>query len=170
MFETENRWWDPIAGGSLFLIIFLAAYSLELTYWTYDLNRITSIALLGTTAGILIGQSMYRKKLSFTLVFLYAVLILIYQFVFSLSNEPIWVDRIAILFDRFQSTFGQVKDNVPLEDGIIFLSFMAIIFCLTSIMAGYSFTRNGKPWLPLGIIVCIFTLFSFSYHHSIGMV
>jgi transglutaminase-like putative cysteine protease len=171
MFETENRWWDPIAGGSLFLIIFLAAYSLELTYWTYDLNRITSIALLGTTAGILIGQSMYRQKFSFALVFSYAVLILIYQFIFSLSNEPIWADRIAILFGRFQTTLGQVKENVPLEDGIIFLSFMAIIFCLTSIMAGYSFTRNGKPWLPLGIIVCIFyvTQFFLSPFHRNGL-
>lgn len=55
MFEKENRWWDLIAGGSLLLIIFLAAYSLELTYWTYGLGRIMSIGLLGTITGILIG-------------------------------------------------------------------------------------------------------------------
>ena len=107
MSEKENRWWNPIAGGSLFLIIFLTTYSLELTYWTYDLNRITSIDLLSTIAGILIGQGMYRRKFSTALVFLYAVLIFIYQFIFSLSNEPKWVDRVAILFDRFQSTLGQ---------------------------------------------------------------
>ena len=156
MFEKENRWWDPIAGSSLFLIIFLAVYSLELTYWTYDLNRITSIALLSAIAGILIGQSMYRRKFSIALVFIYAVLILIWQFIFSLSNEPKWVDRLIILIDRFQSAFRQVIENVPLDDGIIFLSSMAVIFCLTSITAGYSFTRNGKPWLSTGIIVCIF--------------
>ena len=161
MFEKENRWWDPIAVGSLFLIVFLTTYSLELTYWTYDLNRITSIALLGTIAGILIGQSMYRRKFSIALVFLYAVLIFFYQFIFSLSNEPKWVDRITTLGGRFQSTLGQAIENVPLDDGIIFLSFMAVIFCLTSITAGYSFTRNGKPWLPLGIIVCIFYTIQF---------
>jgi len=161
MFEKENRWWDPIAGGSLFLIIFLAAYSLELTYWTHDLNRITSIALLGAIAGILIGQSMYKRKFSIALVFLYAVFIFIWQFVFSLSNEPIWVDRFTILIERFQSTLEQVEENVPLDDGIIFLSSMAVIFCLTSITAGYSFTRNGKPWIPLGIIVCIFYTIQF---------
>ena len=44
MSEKDNRWWDPIAGSSLFLIFFQTTYSLELTYWTYDLNRITSIA------------------------------------------------------------------------------------------------------------------------------
>ncbi len=161
MFEKENRWWDPIAGGSLFLIIILAAYSLELTYWTYDLNRITSIALISAVAGILIGQSMYRRKFSIALVFLYTVLIFIWQFIFSLSSEPKWVDRLIILIDRFQSTLGQVIENVPLDDGIIFLSSMAIIFCLTSITAGYSFTRNGKPWLPLGIIICIFYTIQF---------
>jgi len=161
MFEKENRWWDPIAGSSLFLIIFLAVYSLELTYWTYDLNRITSIALLSAIAGILIGQSMYRRKFSIALVFIYAVLILIWQFIFSLSNEPKWVDRLIILIDRFQSAFRQVIENVPLDDGIIFLSSMAVIFCLTSITAGYSFTRNGKPWLSTGIIVCIFYTIQF---------
>ena len=161
MFEKGNRWWDPIAGGSLFLIIFLAAYSLELTYWTYDLNRITSIALSSAFVGILIGQSMYRRKFSIALIFLYAFQIFIWQFIFSLSSEPKWVDRLIILIDRFQSTLGQVIENVPLDDGIIFLSSMAVIFCLASITAGYSFTRNGKPWLPLGIIVCIFYTIQF---------
>jgi len=161
MFEKENRWWDLTAGGSLFLIIFLAAYSLELTYWTYDLNRVTSIALLSAIAGILIGQSMNQRKFSIALVFISAVLIFVWQFIFSLSSEPKWVDRLFILIDRFQSTLGQVIENVPLDDGIIFLSSMAVIFCITSITAGYSFTRNGKPWLPMGIIVCIFYTIQF---------
>ena len=104
---------------------------------------------------------MYRRKFSTALAFLYAVLIFIYQFILSLSSEPKWVDRITILFDRFQSALGQIIENIPLDDGIIFLSSMAVIFCLTSITAGYSFTRNGKPWLPLGIIVCIFYTIQF---------
>lgn len=156
MFKKENRWWDPIAGGSLFLIFFLAAYSLELTNWTYDLDRITSLALFGIIAGFLIGQSMFRKRFSNALIFLYALFIFLLLFVFSLSNESSWIDRLVILTNRIQSAWEQVLENVPLDDGILFLSSMAVIFCLASINAGYYFTRYGKPWYPLGIIVCSF--------------
>ncbi len=156
MFEKGNRWWDPIAGGSLFLIIFLAAYSLELTYWTYDLNRITSIALSSAFVGILIGQSMYRRKFSIALIFLYAFQIFIWQFIFSLSSEPKWVDRLIILIDRFQSTLGQVIENVPLDDGIIFLSSMAVFFFLSGIKAGYFFLRKGEARGPFGNIFFFF--------------
>ena len=138
MFEKENRWWDPIAGGSLFLIVFLAAYSLEQTYWTYDLDRIISISLLGIIAGFFIGQSMFEKTISNTLVFLYTFFILIFQFIFSLSSESIWIDRLLNLINRFQSAWEQMIENVPLDDGILFLSIMAVVFCISSMTAGYS--------------------------------
>jgi len=161
MLEKENRWWDPIAGGALILIVFLAAYSLELTKWTNDLSRITIIAVLGAISGILIGQSVYRRKIAIILILIYTFLIYIWQFIFSLSTEQMWVDRLTVLIGRFQSTIGQIKHNVPLDDGILFLALMSFIFCLVSISAGYSFARNGTPWISLGIVICIFYIIQF---------
>lgn len=161
MVDNQKRWWDPIVGISLFLLVFFTAYSLELTCWTFDLNRITSIALLGTIFGILIGQSAFNRTLSFLLSSLYGVEIFLWQFIFSLSDETAWLARFELVVKRFQTAVSQFLRKVPLDDGILFLAIMAAVFTVLSIAIGYLFTRKGKPYIPLSIMTIIFIAIQF---------
>jgi len=161
MFEDRKRFWHPVVGGALFLLVFLSAYSLELTYWTFDLDRIVSIAFWGIIFGFLIGISKFTKKYSILLACLYGLVIFFYRFVFSLSDEANWAKRFFTLVDRFKNTFGQITQNIPLDDGIFFLLLMAVFFCVISLSAGYSFTRNGNPSIPVGILTVFFFTIQF---------
>ena len=96
--QKEIRQWDGVAGVSLILIVFLSAYSLELTYWTYNLNQVTVLALLGLIIGLIIGLSSFSEKTSYFLSGIYGLELLFLQLVISLGNAPLWMDRVNTYF------------------------------------------------------------------------
>lgn len=157
----KSSWWDPAAAVCLVLIVFLTTYALELTYWTFDLNRITAVALIGVIIGMLIGKSNFSRGKSRLLIWLYCIAIFLWQMVFSLSNNPLWMNRLLEYLGRFSSAYGQLIRNVPLEDGILFLTGTGFLLCISGIFAGFRLTRSGDPWLPFGIF--ILTFFSIQY-------
>jgi transglutaminase-like putative cysteine protease len=140
----------------LLLIIFLTTYALELTYWTYDLNRITAVGLLSLFSGLFIGISSFRKKCANFLAFLYGVAIYLWQLVFSLSSAPLWMDRLLEYRQRVTTTWQQLMRNVPLEDGILFLSGACLLFCACGLSAGIRLGRHRNPWVPLSFFMAAF--------------
>lgn len=94
MLKNVNRQWDGIAGISLILIVFLSAYSLELTHWTYNLNRVTILALLGLFVGLMLGLSSFSDKVLRLLSGLYGSVFLFLQLVISLNDSALWIERI----------------------------------------------------------------------------
>ena len=67
MNKQERPCFDPFSIGCLILILFLASYSLEDTVWVADLSRVTTLALLGLTIGLMLGQSQFNSRVSFWL-------------------------------------------------------------------------------------------------------
>lgn len=94
MLKNVNRQWDGVAGISLILIVFLSAYSLELTYWTYNLNRVTILALPGLFVGLMLGLSSFSDKVLRLLSGLYGSVFLFLQLVISLNDSALWIERI----------------------------------------------------------------------------
>ena len=119
--QKEIRQWDGVAGVSLILIVFLSAYSLELTYWTYNLNRVTILALLGINNWIKYRTILFFRK-NFTCFYpgLYGIEFFFLQLVISLDNAPLWLDRVNTYLLRFKTSVNQLMRNIPLEDGILF--------------------------------------------------
>jgi len=161
MFEKAERWWDPIIGFCLFFVVFFSAYSLERTFWTFDLNRITAIAMLGIILGMLIGQSTFRNGPAYFLLFLYCTVLIFWQFVFSLSDQTSWILRLVQFNQRFQHAFAQLVQNIPLDDGILFLTGAVVIYAITSILFGFFQFRYRRAWIPLIIHIIIFTAIQF---------
>jgi transglutaminase-like putative cysteine protease len=156
-----ERWWDPLSGICLILLVFLSAYALETTGWTKDLNHVTASALIGVIIGSLIGFSAFKKITAMWLVGLYAVAIYLWQIVFSLGGKVFWSDRLVEYLDRIRTTFNHLIQNTPVEDGILFLSIVTWIFIVISLTMGFSFTRNRKGWLQLFTLVLLFITTNF---------
>jgi len=137
------------------LIVFFSSYALELTYWTYDLNRVTSMALLGLLCGFLIGLSSFPHWFARVLMFLYGCAVFFLQFIIPLSNDPSWLNRVDNYRDRVGFTLSQLSRNIPLEDGILFLTGAGILFLVISMALGFWLARSKKLWVPF-VILCGF--------------
>jgi len=159
--QKEIRQWDGVAGVSLILIVFLSAYSLELTYWTYNLNQITILALQGLIIGLIIGLSSFSENASYFLSWVYGIELLFLQLVISIGIAPHWLDRVNIYFMRFKTSLSQLIHNNPLEDGILFLTLAGFIFLFISLDLGKKFIRQKNSWVSFSIIVFFYYLIQF---------
>lgn len=161
MMQKEIRKWDGVAGVSLILIVFLSAYSLELTYWTYNLNQVTVLALLGLIIGLSIGLSSFSKKISIFLSVGYGLELLFLQLVISLGNAPLWMDRVNTYLIRFKTSVNQLVRNIPLEDGILFLSLVGFLFFFICMDLGTKFVRQKNSWVSFFTIIFFYYLIQF---------
>ena len=159
--QKEIRLWDGVAGVSLILIVFLTAYSLELTYWTYNLNQVTILALQGLIIGLIIGLSSFSDKASYYLSGVYGIVLLFLQLVISLSIAPLWLDRVNAYFVRVYTSVNQLVRNIPLEDGILFLTLAGFLFLFISMDLGKKFIRQKNSWVSFSIIVFFYYLIQF---------
>jgi hypothetical protein len=155
------RQWDGVAGVSLILIVFLSAYSLELTYWTYNLNRVTVLAFLGLIIGLSIGLSSFSERTSQFLFWLYGIALLFLQLVISVDSAPLWLDRVNSYLLRFKTSIDQLIRNIPLEDGILFLTLAGFLFCFISMNLGYKFLRQKNSWISFSATVFFYYLIQF---------
>lgn len=144
----RKKWFDPIASVCLFLGVFAAAYMLEKTYWTFDLDRSTAVALYSVFFGMLIGYSRFSLKQSRALIILYSIAIIMWQFIFSLDDDPLWMNRLFTYIYRVQNTIYQLVNSIPLDDGVLFLTGITLFFCIAGLSAGFLLVRYGNPWLP----------------------
>ena len=112
--------------------------------------------MLGILFGMLIGQSTFRKKYARALIFLYSIALLLWQLIFALSDHSSWINRLSEYGHRVATATQQLVQNVPLDDGILFLTGSAIIFCVVSMLFGYRFIRYRKAWIPFTTIVIIY--------------
>lgn len=159
--QKEIRHWDGVAGVSLILTIFLSAYSLELTYWTYNLNQVTILALQGLIIGLIIGLSSFSEKTSYLLSGVYGIELLFLQIVISIGTAPLWLDRVNAYFIRLNTSVNQLVHNIPLEDGILFLTLAGLLFLFISMDLGKKFIRQKNSWASFSIIVFFYYLIQF---------
>jgi hypothetical protein len=162
MIKKERPWWDPLSISCLIVMLFLASYSLEDTVWVADLNRVTTLALLGVTIGLVLGQSQFNARISFWLGLISSIEFLSWQIVFTSGGNGSWVGKASLLFIRINNALIQLVRNQPLQDGVLFFIVTSFLFWFLGLLSGYYLTRYGKPWLPLliaGTVVIIVQLF-----------
>jgi hypothetical protein len=165
MKKQERFWWDPFSIGCLIVMLFLASYSLEDTVWVADLNRVTTLALLGVTFGLVLGQSQFDAKHSFWLGLIASIEFLSWQIIFTNGGNISWVEKAITFFERTHNSMDQLLRNQPLQDGVLFFIAMTFLFWFLGLFSGYNLTRQGKPWLALliaGMVVFIIQLFQLS--------
>ena len=160
--QGRSRWWDIPAAILLLVAMFTAASRLEATQWSKGLSIVPYVAIFGTIAGIALGQSRFSAKIAGLFGFIYGLYIVGWQ-LGTLTNTALpWKEKILELTNRANHVLAQMANRQSVNDSILFIALMAILFWVLSLVAGYTLIRHGNAWwaiLPTGL--AIFTIHSF---------
>lgn len=146
MENKKGRWWDPWSALILIFALLTAALRLNDTRWTEDLTIITTLTFFGSILGIALGASRFPSLLVALFSVVFSVFFIPWQLGTTMTGKVYWGERILSIGGRLGVSLGEFFNNQPLTDPILFLTNMAILFWLVSLIAGYRHSRHGRPW------------------------
>ena len=145
-YRTSN--FNLISALCLIIIVFLAAYSLESTHWTENLNLVTALALIGVLLGVLLGITSFNKKQLAILLALYSLIALFSLIVNGTSQGTSWSENWGVFQTRILNACSDLLQGSPVEDNILFITGMGVVYWVVSVWAGIALIRKGEIWLP----------------------
>ena len=152
------RWWDWLAALLLLAALSSSAARLVATRWTENLGLTMSVVVLGAVLGLMLGQSIFRRGVSFFFTLAYGVIIIPWQLGMALGEHINWVERLTSIGGRLEIVVQELFRRDPVSDNLLFLVLMTCLYWFLSVHAGYTLTRHGDPWLatlPGGLVAFV---------------
>ena len=162
MNRTSARLWDFPSAAFLTLALWTASQRLYNTHWAEGLGTAIMLAFLGVILGYAIGFSKFKRGGVFWLTLGYGIPIVILALGWILYDGISWLERVADLSDRLAASLGLFFTRQPVEDTVLFVVFMALVFWIISMLAGYALARFGNfigAVLPAGLALVIVHLY-----------
>ncbi len=160
--EADNRWWDFSAAILLMAAVLTAATRLVSTEWTDHLSIAQNLAFLGILTGFALGKSIFSLQTSLTIGAAYGTFAIPWQLGLTLDKNLLWSEKMLVLIDRLDMVLQQLANREPVQDSLLFIVIMSMLFWTLSVHAGFTLVRYGKAWesiLPSGF--AIFVIHSF---------
>ncbi len=160
--KSATRWWDLPAASLIVVALLTASTRLVATQWTRNLNVVQNLALFGVIAGLALGQSRFSSRLAGFLALIYGAFAVPWQLGLTVERNNLWSDRLSILIQRLTVIIHQLVYQEVVQDSLLFLVLMSILFWFLGTYAGYTLTRYGNAWravLPAGL--ALFVIHSF---------
>lgn len=145
-----KRYWDIPSILLLVAALWVAALRLWVTDWTENLERVELLVMFGLVIGLALGKSKFTPRATLRIAFLYSLFIVPWQ-MGVIMNGDTWNERLSILIRRLNDTTWTVLHNQPVQDPILFLFSMCLLFWLVSLIASYQLIRYGRPWMPVAV-------------------
>ncbi|NMB90921.1 MAG: transglutaminase domain-containing protein [Chloroflexi bacterium] len=142
---------DLWAAGLLLAAIWISALRLEATGWVPDLSIVVLLAVAGVLMGLLLGKSSFAPPVIGLLGVGYTGLFVLWQMDTLIDQQYRWAERLWLLGHRLQETFAIFSGRQPVEDPILFLFSMALLYWCIGLIAGYRQFRYGQAWMPLSM-------------------
>ena len=142
---ARTRWWDIPAALLLFAGIATATIRLAATNWTDELAIVQFIAGFGLLAGLALGQSKFNRGFVFIFGLLYGVFVVGWQLGSTLYENIMWSERVISLGGRLGVTLTQLIQRKPVNDNIMFLFIMALLFWSLTIEISLMLLQTA-PW------------------------
>ncbi len=146
---THVRWGDGPATVYLLAALSAAALRVVVTNWTDHLLLLQTVVFWGGVLGVLLGQSRFAPVLCALLGFAYGLYMVSWQLGLTLQGDLLWSERVLLLRDRLWVALAQFAAREPVQDPLLFLALMAILFWGMGVGAGYAVARRGDPWSAL---------------------
>ena len=162
VYLSSRRWWDLPAALLLLVAMLTAATRLSVTHWTQHLSMVQNLAFFGVILGLMLGQSRFSPRIAGILGLLYGIFVIPWQLGLTLKDELLWMERLSILVNRLGVIIFQLRNYEAVQDSLLFLILMCILFWGLSVHAGYTLVRYGNAWqviLPGGL--ALFVIHSF---------
>jgi transglutaminase-like putative cysteine protease len=142
----------------LLVLMIIAASRLTVTGWTFHLQIIYVIVVLGTAYGLALGQSIFSSWLVAVFAVVGGFFVIPWQLGLTLGDGIPWLERLISLLGRLNIIIVQLIRQEPVQDSLLFLVLMSLLFWVLSILAAYNLTRYAHAWraaLPAGLAVVL---------------
>jgi transglutaminase-like putative cysteine protease len=156
--DPSARWWDLLAGLLLLCALLTAATRLVVTQWTEELYLIQTLTFIGVILGLALGQSRLNHKVSILVAIGYGLILIPWHLGQSMHHTIGWQERLTIMGQRLGETIYLISRSNSVNDNLLFLLLMSILFWFLSIYSAYSLTRRGAAWrgmVPVGLAVIV---------------
>ncbi len=163
MLKNNQRWWDFPAAFFLTACLMTVAFRLGDTKWTENLGIVTTLTMLATILGLVLGYSRFKGWLATLFAIAFTLFFIPWQLGLLITGDVQWTERLISIGGRIWNGFQLFLKNQPLTDPLPFLTNMAVLLWLVSIIAGYNLTRRGRPWL--GLVISGITLVVIDIYH-----
>ena len=151
MENKVERWWDASAILTLIAALWIVVWRIQETDWTKDLFRLETLVFFGFVLGLFIGKSKFSRRLVGWMGIFYTVFFIAWQLGATLGEDIAWSERLASVLGRLYYSITLFLHNKPVQDPLLFMALMSLLYWLISFIASYQLVRNGRPWVPLFI-------------------
>ena len=162
MNRTLPRLWDFPSAVFLILILLTSGQRLYSTHWAWGLGTAIILTLIGFVLGLGLGISEFKRGAVFWFTFGYSLPIITLVLGGILYGGISWMERIADLSDRLVYSLVLFFMGRPVQDTVLFVVFMALVFWSIGLMAGFAMSRFGNiigAVVPAGIVLVIVQLY-----------
>lgn len=146
-----NRKIDLPAAIALVFTLWISAWRLQATHWTRDLNLIPFMVFFAVCLGLLFGTSVLRRHVVAILAFGYSLVMLTWRLGMILPAGIELREKLLSLGGRLGVTLWQTFHRYPVEDPILFITTMMVLFWVLSLWGAILLVQTRKPWLPIAI-------------------
>jgi transglutaminase-like putative cysteine protease len=155
-----HRWnWPSVI--LLLLMLQVATARLVITRWTDYLFFAQTLAALGLILGLALGFSHFKRRAVVLLTLGYSVILLPWQLTLTVEDELLSA-RLASVGGRLYFALVQFFQREPVQDSLLFVTFISTLVWFLSIASGYYWTRYENylaAILPGGIFTLVIHLY-----------
>jgi transglutaminase-like putative cysteine protease len=141
--------WDFPAVLLLYLILLFSTLRLISTNWTSELYAILVLTFFGTTIGLALGASRFRLLSTSLLALGYSLTLIPWVIANNFYKQVAWLDRMNGMSGRLGISLSLLFQKKPIEDTLLFITFLAVVYWSISMLAGYQWTRYRNITLVL---------------------
>ena len=163
MNRAPARLWDWPSAAILFLIMLAASEGLFTTQWAPGLDTSVFLALTGVVLGMALGFSQFKRGAVFWLSFGYSLPTVTLILGSDLYSKISWMERLADLSERLSDSLRLFFTSRPVPDTGLFVVFMALVFWIMGLLAGFALVRHGNfigAVVPAGLVLVTVQIYS----------
>jgi len=154
----EGRFWDWFCAILVLLMLQVSAVRLLITDWAPALYYTETSVAFGAVLGLALGYSFYGRRGVGILSLLYTIAVLPLHLAGIANMEAPLPDRLANLGGRLWDSLLQLGVGKPVEDTLLFVAFMSVVYWLLGLSAGFYLTRHKNALaiiVPTGLVTLI---------------
>ncbi len=168
--SSTLRWWDMSAALRLLVLMVIAASRLTITGWTHHLQIVYVIVVLGTAYGLALGQSIFSPWLAAVFAVVGGLFVIPWQLGLTMGGGIPWLERLISLLGRLNVIIVQLIRQEPVQDSLLFLVLMSLLFWVLTVLAAYNLTRYAHAWraaFPAGLAIML--IHAYDPRHRYGL-
>ena len=156
---STKRYWDGLLIFIAISAICMVGFRLYVTEWTDHLDILVYVSFFAGLAGLALGYSRFSAPIAALFSTLYGTFIIGWLFGTTVSIEMSWRNRIInYLGWRLRMALHHFRNDLPINDSILFLMLMALILWLLGTLASFILVRKGQVWqlaIPFGVALLV---------------